>query len=178
MTNIYDKCKVTSPYRSGRHHNLTLVNVTFPNGKRTSKIYSRFLMEKKLNRLLGSNEKVTFQDGNRYNHCLDNLELVVYERRCNCIVCDKEFIMRPGTAWVRRRDKTKRGPFCSITCANVDSSNDAKTFVCPMCDKEFELVGSRLSYAISNRKKGRTGPYCSNRCRYAFVSQHLTQVNK
>jgi hypothetical protein len=40
----------------------------------------------------------------------------------------------------------------------------AQTFECPWCEKEFELVGKKLSYALSNRKRGKAGPFCGRSC--------------
>lgn len=37
-------------------------------------------------------------------------------------------------------------------------------FECPICKIKFKLIGSQLSDAISNRKQGKTGPFCSKSC--------------
>lgn len=37
-------------------------------------------------------------------------------------------------------------------------------FCCPECSKEFVLEGKKLSVAISNRNRGKTGPFCSKKC--------------
>jgi len=37
-------------------------------------------------------------------------------------------------------------------------------FICPWCGGKFKLVGARLSKAISNRKTGFAGPFCSKSC--------------
>ena len=39
-----------------------------------------------------------------------------------------------------------------------------QSFECPMCGSEFVLDGSKLSTAIFNRKRGKSGPFCSRRC--------------
>lgn len=39
-----------------------------------------------------------------------------------------------------------------------------QTFTCPVCEKSFILEGSKLSNAISNRKRDKTGPFCSRSC--------------
>ena len=37
-------------------------------------------------------------------------------------------------------------------------------FVCPYCKKQFLLVSKKLNYAISNRQRGKAGPFCSRSC--------------
>ena len=39
-----------------------------------------------------------------------------------------------------------------------------KKFICPWCSKEFELNRTKLSNAITNRKRGKAGPFCSRSC--------------
>lgn len=39
-----------------------------------------------------------------------------------------------------------------------------KEFICPICNKKFILNDSRLYNAIKNRKRDRTGPFCSRIC--------------
>jgi hypothetical protein len=44
-------------------------------------------------------------------------------------------------------------------------------FVCEVCNKEFTLTSWQLHDAVQNRKKGKTGPYCSRSC--AGKATHL-----
>ncbi len=37
-------------------------------------------------------------------------------------------------------------------------------FVCPICGKKFTLTGQKLHNAITNRKQGKTGPFCTRSC--------------
>lgn len=39
-----------------------------------------------------------------------------------------------------------------------------KEFYCPECNKKFVLSGNKLSRAISERKRGKFGPFCSRKC--------------
>lgn len=39
-----------------------------------------------------------------------------------------------------------------------------KKFICPECKKQFSLSGHKLSDAIHNRRKGKSGPFCSRNC--------------
>jgi hypothetical protein len=49
-----------------------------------------------------------------------------------------------------------------------------KQFVCPWCGYIFTLDGKKLSTAIGNRKRGKTGIFCSKRCsgKYGAMIQH------
>jgi hypothetical protein len=37
-------------------------------------------------------------------------------------------------------------------------------FVCPQCNKQFSLSGSKLNNAIRNRNQQKAGPFCSRNC--------------
>lgn len=52
---------------------------------------------------------------------------------------------------------------------DIHASLDAKrlkvqTFECPICNKIFSLDGSKLHDAVNNRKKNKSGPFCSRQC--------------
>jgi hypothetical protein len=56
-----------------------------------------------------------------------------------------------------------------ILLKSVHSSKDAKklksqNFDCEVCGIEFKLEGKRLSDALSNREKGKAGPFCGKSC--------------
>ena len=42
--------------------------------------------------------------------------------------------------------------------------NKEEKFICPICGIDFKLKGSKLSNAIQNRLKNKTGPFCSRSC--------------
>ena len=43
--------------------------------------------------------------------------------------------------------------------------HEERKFVCPMCNKEFTLVGKKLSnYYRERRRRVYSGPYCSKQC--------------
>lgn len=41
---------------------------------------------------------------------------------------------------------------------------DSELFVCPLCDKRFELDAYKLNKSAQNRKQGKKGPFCSKSC--------------
>lgn len=60
-------------------------------------------------------------------------------------------------------------PNLQVLPRSVHAAKDARrlceqSFVCPLCGSEFSLSGRRLSDAITNRKRGKAGPFCSRRC--------------
>ena len=50
-------------------------------------------------------------------------------------------------------------------CRRDGIRNKPVTFVCPICGKSFCLVGLKLNTAKTNRLHGRSGPFCSKKCR-------------
>lgn len=126
---VYLNCKVYGPYirkNDGRQH----VVIIWPDKKRQTVSYPKYLTEIRLNRYLNFNETVDHIDGNFNNNYPNNIQ---------------------------------------ILNRKIHSKQDARKlqkqeFICPRCGIKFELESSKLSHAIQNRKKGRTGPFCSRRC--------------
>lgn len=54
----------------------------------------------------------------------------------------------------------------------------AISFNCPHCGSSFELSGKKLSYAISNRKRGKSGPFCGRKCSGLYGAQVQNKVIK
>jgi len=52
----------------------------------------------------------------------------------------------------------------------------SQKFVCSVCNVSFSLEGINLSYAYQNRRKGRSGPYCSRRC--AGKASHMHKEDR
>lgn len=50
------------------------------------------------------------------------------------------------------------------------------SFKCPTCNKEFSLVGKKLSWCLSNRKRGMAGPFCGRSC--AAKYSRLVQIGE
>ena len=49
-----------------------------------------------------------------------------------------------------------------------------QSFTCPMCAKLFKARGAKLSKVITERKRGKVGPFCSKSCagKYGTQIQH------
>lgn len=125
--------RVNGPYvhTSGRLKGRKYVNIIDVDGKRTSMLYSRYLMEEKLGRKLSYDETVDHIDEDPSNDSLDNLQIVSRSENSkksarlrreieyiefDCILCGK-----PGKQQAKNfrhnRNQGKAGPFCSRSCA-------------------------------------------------------------
>jgi len=54
----------------------------------------------------------------------------------------------------------KRNEHASIDAVRLKKQD----FKCPICERNFSLDGRTLRDAISNRRKGKAGPFCSRKC--------------
>lgn len=67
-------------------------------------------------------------------------------------------------------DPTNDEPSNLRPLSKSDNSRDsvkmleAQNFECPYCKKDFVLVGKKITDSIANRKKGKSGPFCSKSC--------------
>lgn len=125
---MYKDCRIYGPY-TGKDGRKRLVLI-YPDGRKTSVSYPKYLMELKLQRYFEDNETVDHFDGNIFND--DYTNLIVKDRSAHV------------------KDDVKR--------------LKAQKFSCPLCNSKFILVDKKLDYAISNRKRGKVGPFCSKSC--------------
>ncbi|RLG01693.1 hypothetical protein DRN58_01225 [Thermococci archaeon] len=125
----YKDCRVYGVYwnKDGRSR----VAVIFPNGKKKTVSYPKFLMEVKLGRFLEKNETVDHIDGNPRNNDYSNLRILkrddhakvevkrLKRMQFKCPMCGKTFWLSGkklhDAIWNRKRGKV--GPFCSKSCA-------------------------------------------------------------
>lgn len=134
----YKNCRVYGVYwhKDGRSR----VVVIFPDGKKKTVSYPKFLIEVKIGRFLEPDETVDHIDGNPRNNDYSNLRIL------------------------------RRSEHAKVEAKRLKRMK----FKCPMCGKIFWLSGSRLHHAISNRKRGQAGPFCSKSCagKYGSFVQH------
>lgn len=132
--------KIMGPYIHRRGKNIGRRHVAIVIQGRTLRMFlSRWLMIKKLGRLLKPNEEVDHIDEDKINDSEDNLQLLNRQQnadkmakrrmlehpaplfRFNCLVCKK-----PGSRMLHRvrsdRKAGYRGPFCSKSCAATYSN--------------------------------------------------------
>ena len=126
---IYENCSIGGPYQDKKDKRLRCV-VKFPDGKRKTMSYPKYLMEVHLDRYLGIDETVHHKDGNFLNNSIDNLEVIDRKEHSysdafknqdeivTCGYCGKEFII-PGKAlrYRNRKDRKQSGYFCSRSCS-------------------------------------------------------------
>lgn len=125
---VYDGCKIYGPYK-GKDERLRIF-VIFPNGKKCTRSYPKYLVEIYLNRYLTEEETVDHIDSNFKNNDISNLRVL---SRVEHAALDVKRIVQ-------------------------------QEFICPWCGDSFILAGLKLHCAIHNRRKGKSGPFCSRSC--------------
>ncbi len=127
---IYDQCKLYGPYK--RKDNRKHVILIWPDGRKQTVSYPKYLTEIRLGRYLKPNETIDHIDGDFTNNdqtniqILDRSEHVTNDvRRCKsqkfiCPTCSIEFVLsdrKLHDAIQNRKQKQSVGPFCSRSCA-------------------------------------------------------------
>lgn len=126
---VYDECKVYGPYnrKDGRQH----VIVIFPDKKRKTVSYPKYLIENHLQRYLEQDETVDHIDCDFTNNSLSNLRILKRGEHTRqdvkryagqdfkCPECNKSFSLsgRKLHNAIHNRKKGKAGPFCGRSCA-------------------------------------------------------------
>lgn len=126
---VYNDCRFYGPYTSKKDGRLRCI-VIFPNGKRKTISYPKYLVEVRLDRYLEKNETVDHIDGNFLNNNVDNLQVLDRRTHCKndafrnqdhvvkCQFCGKKFIVKGTTLSSRnRKDRFQSGYFCSRHCS-------------------------------------------------------------
>ena len=125
---VYKDCKFYGPHLSKKDRRLRCVLV-FPDGKKQTVSYPKYLMEVHLNRYLEENETIDHIDGNPLNNEIENLQVLTRElhafldakRNKNIIVtckyCGKKFLIKGSSIRnYNRKDRSNSGYFCSKSC--------------------------------------------------------------
>lgn len=126
--------KVNGPYihKTGRLKGRRYVNIIFDDGRKTSVLYSRYLMEQYLGRKLSYDETVDHIDNDFTNDDFDNLQIITRSQNAAkrhvdtknfktlvtlvCVNCQTEFV-RDNRFEKHNRKQGKKGPFCGKSCA-------------------------------------------------------------
>jgi len=140
---IYPGCKIYGPYtrKDGRKHIIAI----FPNGKRKTVSYPKYLMEQHLGRYLAEDETVDHIDRDFTNDSIENFRILtrsehssadtvrVKEQAFECGICGTEFILfgRKLHDAFHNRKKGSSGPYCGRSCAGKATHNS---------DRETKLV--------------------------------------
>jgi len=136
---LYGKAKVYGPWRENGSGRLKM-QLTFKDGSRRNIQYSKFIMEKHLNRLLSSTEIVHHLDHNVENNDLSNLVVMTRSDHQKghhtvqkpailiCQYCKKPFLCDAAKLRNHRyaRKKGHKGPFCSCACVGHAAHNIEK----------------------------------------------------
>lgn len=132
---VYQNCKIYGPYfrKDGRKHIIAI----FPDKKRKTVSYPKYLVEVNLNRYLDENETVDHIDGNFENNALLNLRVIDRAQHIRedvkrnasqifrCPICKIDFALSGSeiSNAKENRRKNKAGPFCSRRCVGVYGSD-------------------------------------------------------
>lgn len=130
--------RVTGPYlhTTGPQKGRKFVTAYYADGRKTTKLYSRYLMEEKLGRELDPSETVDHVDEDKTNDSIDNLAVLPLKENIQknfketrpmkfiefvCPVCQQTAVKRKANVDKNRR-QGKSGPFCSKKCAGKSGS--------------------------------------------------------
>ena len=144
--------KVHGPYTKSDGRKIVII--VYPDGRRRTVSYPKFLVEEHLGRELDPNlETIDHWDSDFNNNDLSNLKIIPRQQhsandtrrvklvKFNCVWCNKEFERSPRLV----RDKSKKkcaGPFCSRICVGKYSRSRQlklvdKFDVQPAVDSEY-----------------------------------------
>lgn len=126
---VYENCKFYGPYLSKKDNRLRCI-IVFPDGKKKSLSYPKYLIEVHLDRYLDIDETVHHIDGNPLNNEINNLMVINRKEHCyndsikncdvvtKCSYCGKEFTISGNSIYYRNRsDRKQSGYFCSKSCS-------------------------------------------------------------
>jgi len=131
----YENCIFYGPHI--RKDNRAVINVVFPNGRKTLVSYPKYLKEVELGRYLDANETVDHIDQDFTNDELSNLTVLkrsdhgkldalrLIPQNFKCPVCSKLFTLKDkklSNILRERRRKNTTGPYCSRSCAGRGST--------------------------------------------------------
>jgi hypothetical protein len=125
---IYEDCKIYGPY-IGNTDGRKRVVIIFPNKRRKTVSYPKFIMEKHLGRYLNNNETVDHIDRNINNNDVSNLQIInrkdhseldvkrIKDVLVNCSYCNKEFLILGKN--IRNHQRKNNLLFCSDICKGL-----------------------------------------------------------
>ena len=133
---VYSGCRVYGPYtrKDGRQH----VCVLWPDARRSTVSFPKYIMEIHLGRYLHPEETIDHIDRNVQNNTISNLRVMARAEHAKfdalrlvsqtfiCPVCHVEFVLSGSKISTllsnRSRGKSKTGPYCSRQCSGKGSS--------------------------------------------------------
>lgn len=130
--------RVNGPYvhTTGKLKGRRYVNLIHDDGKRTTMLYSRYLMQEHLGRELGPDEHVDHRDEDKTNDDLGNLQLLTRSENAkksarlrksvemwdfDCPQCGGSFQREASFVRNNQGNQSKSGPFCGRSCAGKAS---------------------------------------------------------
>ena len=159
---IYKDCKFYGPYNNSADGRLRCV-IVFPNGKRKTVSYPKYLMEVHLGRYLNIDETIDHIDGNFLNNNLTNLRVIDRKQHAiedavrnkdvtvKCKYCGKEFTIQGSKLHDRnRKDRSQAGYFCSRQC----SGKYGKKIQCRLVNRTItdKIVSDKYTVKSANKE--------------------------
>lgn len=125
---VYENCKMYGPYigKDGRRRCV----IVFPDGKKKTVSYPKYLIEVHLDRYLEDDETIDHIDNNFRNNDISNLRVIKRAEHAKqdanrnkdvyvkCAYCGKMFLIQGSKLHNRnRKDRHQSGYFCSKSCS-------------------------------------------------------------
>ena len=159
---VYKDCKLYGPYSNSADGRLRCM-IVFPNKKRKTISYPKYLMEVHLGRYLDIDETIDHIDGNFLNNDISNLRVVYRKQHAiedavrnkdvivNCEYCGKEFTIKGSKLHNRnRKDNHQSGYFCSKQCVG----KYGQKIQCKLIEHTTKDIVVADKYTIKTANKG------------------------
>lgn len=132
--------KALGPYIRKTDHRKFMV-IYYSDGSKGTTLYSRYLMEQKMNRELDQDEIVDHINGDKFDDRIENLQIISRKENSAKVFKDNPHWKAP-----------------------------TQIYICPNCGKSFEKNSRIVNYELHRRfftKK--SGPFCSKSCAGKFT---------
>lgn len=166
---IYENCRILGPYKrknDGRKH----IVIIYPDGRKSTISYPKYLMELKLDRYLTKDETVDHLDMNIDNNDYSNLEIKFRSQHVLddikrlkpqefiCPICETKFIVESKRLHhiITNRRQGCAGPFCSKSRAGkygalVQTNQMDELQVNQIIPEYYNLKGFEFEYKKPNQ---------------------------
>lgn len=111
---------------------------------------------------------ITYPDG---HHSVMSYPKFLMEQHLNRYLTDNETVdhidKNPLNNNISNLQVLNRSEHAHLDCKRLL----AQTFTCPVCGEVFTLTGIKLSRCLTDRKRGKSGPFCSRKCTGKYGTQ-------
>lgn len=174
---MYENCKINKPYKNNK--GVTIVRITFPDGKVRDTSYAKYLMECQLGREIDKKkEKIWHIDGDKDNNDLSNLTVKSLEEISKlmqdkhttktCPKCNQEIDINTFDKHINSCDGNFKRRSFRHKKDRIDweqYKNSDGTFTCPKCKRTFyakNAIGIHYVYCVEGKEYPTKGISCEN----------------